>query len=179
MVSLATGGAAFFYNQLVDKQIKDGNRDLAVNENAFDPNTIQELGRLNDRMNAADQLLKKHIAVSNFFPTLGPPTYKTLTFNSFSYKNNGEDKVSISMSGQAKSYETIALQSRSFTDPTLHSIFHSPIFTDLNQDSLGNVSFSFNMLLDPAVISYYKAQHDTASNPAQSAPQTTPARTDQ
>lgn len=170
MVSIATAGAAFFYNQLVDKTIADGNKQLAINENAFDPKTIEELGRLNDRINAADQLLHEHVAVSNFFPELERSTLKTVTFGNFAYKNSGADKISINMSGQARSYESIALQSRAFTDPSLRSIFHSPIFSGLNLDASGNVDFSFNMFLDPSVVSFYKNMKDSNAQGQTAAP---------
>lgn len=163
MVSIATAGAAFFYNQLVDKTIADGNKQLAINENAFDPKTIEELGRLNDRINAADQLLHNHVAVSSFFPELQKSTLKNVTFSNFSYKNSGADKISVNMSGQASSYETIALQSREFTNPSLRSIFHSPLFTGLARDQAGNVNFSFSMFVDPSVVSFYKNQKESTT----------------
>ena len=155
MASLAAAGAVFIYGQVINKNIADGRATLQKNKNAFDPNTISELTRLNDRINATYALLKSHKSVSTFFYVLGNTTLKTVRFTDFTYDSAGE-KITISMNGQALNYETVALQSKAFTAPELKNVFKSPIFGDLTLDSLGNVSFGFSASLDPFLVNYYK-----------------------
>ena len=169
MISVAIGAAAFLYNQIVDKSISNGNQQLSLNENAFDQTTIQELTRLNDRLTAAQVLLRQHVSFSNFFPSLQRSTLKNVAFTNFTYSNGGSDKINVTMQGEAASYETVALQSKAFTDPSLKGVFHSPLFGDLNLDANGNIGFSFSMSVDPNVVSYYNLRKNpsTVSNQTQ------------
>lgn len=168
MVSIALFGAAYLYNQLIDNNIAKGEADLRLNENAFDATTIQELTRLNDRINAAQFLLKQHIAFSSFFGVLERATLRNVSFKNFSYAYGGGDKISITMQGTAgratgSSYETVALQAKAFTNPTLRNVFRSPLLTDVGLDAQGNSSFSFSASLDPLLISFYKLRKEEAA----------------
>jgi hypothetical protein len=168
MVSIAIAGAAFLYNQLIDNNIAKGNASLQKDEAALDPTTIQELTRLNDRINAAQLLLKQHIAFSNFFGALERSTLRNVSFKSFSYVYGGGDKISITMQGVAgrvtgSSYETVALQAKEFTNPELRNVFRSPLLTDVGLDAQGNSSFSFSASLDPLLISFYKLRKEEAA----------------
>lgn len=172
IASIAAAGGVFLYGQYIDQSIKEGKKQLERNENAFDPNTIKELTRLNDRISAAEVLLKQHIAASNLFSILSEVTLKNVRFNDFTYVNGGSGKVNIAMKGQATSYETVALQSKAFTDPSLRNAFKSPIVGDLNLDQSGNVTFSFSAGVDPAIVSYSRSIKDRINNAAsQSVPQ--------
>lgn len=159
MASLASAGAVFIYGSIVSKNIKEGDKQLTLNKNAFDPNTIKELTRLNNRINAANTLLKSHKGVSTLFQVLSQTTLKNVRFTDFNY-TAADDKISLTMRGQAFNYETIALQAKAFTDPTLKNVFRSPIFSDLTLDSQGNVSFSFNTGIDPFLVDYYKLKKE-------------------
>ncbi len=179
MVSIATAGAAFLYNQLLVNTIAKGNTELQRNENAFDPATIQDITRLNDRITAANTLLHNHIAFSNFFGSLEKSTLKNVSFGNFTYTYGGGDKITISMGGLAgrgpvNSYETVALQSKQFTDPSLRNVFKSPILGGLSLNGEGDSGFTFSSALDPTLISYYKLRHD--QGPSSSTPDQAPAQ---
>lgn len=168
MVSVAIAGAAFLYNQLVENNIAKGNNQLELNENAFDPTTIQELTRLNDRITAAQTLLRQHIAFSNFFGALQRSTLRNVVFRNFSYVYGGGDKIAISMQGVAakgpsSSYETVALQAKAFTDPSLRNVFRSPLLSEVSQDAEGNAAFIFSASVDPILISFYKLRKEEAA----------------
>lgn len=159
MASLAAAGGVFIYDQVVRKNIDKGKSQLTINRNAFDPNTISQITRLNDRINAADFLLKRHKSVSTLFLVLGNATLKNVRFNDFNYLG-ADDKISLTMRGQATSYETVALQAKEFTNPSLKNVFRSPIFSDLTLDTQGNVSFSFSTNIDPFLVDYYKLKKE-------------------
>lgn len=175
MASLAAAGAVFIYGSVINSNITKGEHDLNANKNAFDPNTIKEITRLNDRVNAADALLKHHKSVSTLFQVLGNTTLKTVRFSDFSY-TDADDKISLSMTGQAFNYETVALQAKAFTDPTLKNVFRSPIFGGLNLDQQGNVAFTFKTGVDSFLVDYYKLKREELAGGGathQSAPSTT------
>lgn len=162
MASLCAAVGVFFYNQILDQKIKTGNDELSKNQNIFNPSVVQEYSRLNDRINASYEILKKHTAVSNLFNIISAVTLKNVRFNNFTYSNTGGDKISLAMNGQTRSYESVALQARALTDPTMkyRNAFKSPILGDLNVDSLGNVSFNLASAIDPSVVSYYRLVQD-------------------
>lgn len=159
MASLASAGGVFIYNEIIKKNISEGKAQLTLNKNAFDPNTISQITRLNDRINAADSLLKKHKSVSTLFLVLSNSTLKNVRFTDFNY-SGADDKIVLSMRGQAVSYETVALQAKEFTNPNLKNVFRSPLFGDLTLDTLGNVSFSFTTGIDPLLVDYYKLKKE-------------------
>ena len=162
MASLCAAVGVFFYNQILDQKIKSGNDELSQNQNIFNPSVVQDYSRLNDRINASYEILKKHVAVSNLFNILSAVTLKNVRFSNFTYANAGSDKISLTMNGQTRSYEMVALQARALTDPTMkyRNAFKSPILGDLNVDSLGNVSFNLSSAIDPSVVSYYRLVQD-------------------
>ncbi len=162
MASICAAAGVFFYSQILDQKIKSGNDELNQNQNIFNPSVVQEYSRLNDRINASYEILKKHISVSNLFNIISAVTLKNVRFSNFTYSNSGSDKISLNMNGQTQSYEMVALQARALTDPTMkyRNAFKSPILGDLNVDSLGTVSFNLSSAIDPTVISYYRLVQD-------------------
>lgn len=159
MASLAGAGGVFIWQEIVSKNIEEGKAQLTLNKNAFDPNTISQLTRLNNRINAAEELLKKHKSVSTLFLVLSNATLKNVRFTDFGY-TGVDDKISLTMRGQAVSYETVALQAKEFTNPNLKNVFRSPLFGDLTLDTQGNVSFSFSANIDPLLVDYYKLKKE-------------------
>ncbi len=159
MATIAAAGAIFIYSNIVSNNIKQGQADLSQNKNAFDGNTIKSLTRLNDRINAIDTLLKKHKSVSSVFQVLELVTLKTVQFNSFSYSAT-DDKIKLSMVGQAFNYEAVILQTKAFTSDELKGVFRSPIFSGVSLDSQGNVSFKFESGIDPFLVDYYKLKKE-------------------
>ncbi|MCF7865398.1 MAG: hypothetical protein K9M11_02740 [Candidatus Pacebacteria bacterium] len=159
MASLASAGGVFIYGEVIKKNINDGKEQLTLNKNAFDPNTISQITRLNDRINAADYLLKRHKSVSTLFLVLSNSTLKNVRFSDFNYSGI-DDKITLGMKGQATSYETVALQAKEFTNPNLKNVFRSPLFGDLTLDTQGNVSFTFTTNVDPVLVDYYKLKKE-------------------
>ena len=174
MASIAAAGGVFIYGQVIHKNIQQGTAQLTINRNAFDPNTISQITRLNDRINSADYLLKKHKSVSTLFLVLSNATLKNVRFTDFNYVGI-DDKISLTMKGQATSYETVALQAKEFTNPNLKNVFRSPLFGDLTLDTQGNVSFSFTTNIDPFLVDYYKLKKEEAANGASAAGSNTSA----
>ncbi len=159
MASIAAGGGVFIYSQVIEKNIKDGTKQLTLNKNAFDSNTIKELTRLDNRINSADTLLKQHKSISTLFQVLSNTTLKNVRFTDFKYTAS-DDKIALSMRGEAFNYETVALQAKAFTDPILKNVFKSPIFGDLTLDQQGNVAFGFSTGIDPFLVDYYKLKKE-------------------
>jgi len=149
-------GSVYLWDKQMDSKIVKINNDLNSVRNSFDQNTVKEFVRLNDKINASDFLLKQHVAPSVLFGVIGDSTLKNVRFTSFKYSNAGGDKVSVSMSGEAASYETVALQSSSFSNPALRNVFRNSIFSDPDLNGSGKATFTFSTGIDPTLLNYYK-----------------------
>lgn len=162
LASIGAAGIAYFYGQILDQKIKSGNDQLNQSQNIFDPKLVQDYSRLNDRINSAYEILKKHVAVSPFFDVLSDVTLQTVEFRNFTYANAGGEKITINMNGKGPHYQSVILQAQALTDPKAKypNAFKSPIFGDVTADALENVSFSLSTAIDPLIMSYYKLVQD-------------------
>ena len=160
IVSLVGAGGVYLWDKQLDANIVSMNNNLNQARNSFDQNTIKEFAHLNDKINAADFLLKQHVAPSVLFGVIGDATLKNVRFTNFKYTNAGGDKISISMSGEAVSYEAVALQSSAFTNPKLRNVFRNSIFSDPDLNANGKATFSFTTGVDPTLLNYYKQRSD-------------------
>ena len=64
-LTLAVG--VFFYNRLVIGQINENKATLERAKGAFEPDLINKIVRLDDRIGVAEGLLNEHLATSYFF----------------------------------------------------------------------------------------------------------------
>ncbi len=156
IVAAVGSAGVYLWDKQMDLKIVKVNNDLNSVRNSFDQNTVKEFVRLNDKINASDFLLKQHVAPSVLFGVIGDSTLKNVRFTNFKYSNAGGDKVSVSMSGEAASYETVALQSSSFSNPALRNVFRNSIFSDPDLNGSGKATFTFSTGIDPTLLNYYK-----------------------
>lgn len=118
---------------------------------AFEPATIEELLRLDKRLESSGALLKSHTAVTLIFDDLETRTGENVRFKSFKYESAGQDRYVVSMNGVAKSFNAVAIQSDSFGKS---AIIKDPIFSNLNLDQGGDVVFDFTGVIDPVRINF-------------------------
>lgn len=153
-VLLATGGL-YFYKQFLSNQIVAKDQSLTLAQNSFEPSKITELQVLDKRLRAATEILSNHITITPIFNVLGQLTLKSVRYTKFGYTlGTGQNiTVDVKMSGQATSYEAVALQSDLFaTNPN----FIDPIFSNLTLDDSGNVLFDLEFSVDPSFVNYQK-----------------------
>jgi hypothetical protein len=152
-VVLLGTGAFYFYKSSVAKNIGDMQTSLNLAQNSFEPSKITELQLLDKRLNAATEILSKHIATTPIFDELGKITMHTVRFTKFSYDlgTNKDGKVDIKMSGIAVGYRSVALQSDLFAQD---KNFINPFFSNLTLDNSGNVIFDLEFSVDPSFVNY-------------------------
>lgn len=150
---LLTTGALYFYRGIMAKSVvtKKANLDLA--KNRFEPEKIKQLQLLDKRLNAANQVLGKHIAITPIFEALQATTMKSVRFTKFSYTTGeeGNSKINIKMSGVTLGYSFLALQSDLFAN---NKNFIEPVFSNLSLNETGNVAFELNFSVDPSFVDY-------------------------
>lgn len=143
--------STFLYQQFLFQDIDRKKSSLERARAAFDPNLIQELSRLDDRIEASNIILDNHQTVSSLFGLLENITLKSISFDNFNYKTDEAGRVSIVMNGKASSFSSVALQSDVFSDS---KFIEEPIFSNLNLDNKGNVIFNFAAFVNPKLVLY-------------------------
>lgn len=168
--AVALSAGSFLYHSFLEKKLVDKKETLEQAKAGFDLDTIKELKRMDTRIESSKALLDQHIAASAFFDVLETATLKTVRFTDLDIKTQNNTSVggaSVSenplvtdtnstsiefkMTGAAKSYNSIALQSDLFSKT---KGFIEPIFSNLNLNEVGEVAFVVTALLDPQVLRY-------------------------
>lgn len=144
-------GGIFAYQKLLINSVESKTESLNRAREAFEPALIREISRLDDRINAAREILNKHTAPSEFFELLELSTLKNIQFEDLSYRTESDGRTSVQMRGKALSFGSVALQSDIFGK---NKFISEPIFSDLDLDVKGNVIFSFSAFIEPELISY-------------------------
>ena len=150
--SLAIATGVFLYGRLVDAQLNRAKTSLDRVRNNFDKNTIETLKLLSKRMVAGNDVLSKHIAVSEVFKALENLTLKSVQFEEFKFERAGKDELKIHLSGRALTVNAVAAQSKAFA--TNQDKFQNVIFSNLGFEKDGTVSFDVVADVNPDFINF-------------------------
>jgi hypothetical protein len=175
VVALALLGGVYWYRSNLSKNLISMNASLDAARNSFEPSLITELQTLDKRITAANQLLDSHIVISPIFAALEKNTLKSIQFTKFSYAlASDKGNVNVRMSGKARDYASIALQSDQFSK--VREI-KDPIFSNLVLDErTGLVAFDLSFSVDPSLVKYTNHVAElTKVEGAQTMPVTQPA----
>ena len=158
VIFLATVGASvglWWYHGRLLVSRANAEAELAAAKNRFEPATLQAIQVLDSRLTIAGKLLAKHTTLAPILDYLEAHTLSGIRFRTLSYNASpASGTVEVKMSGEASSYEAVALQSDAFATGNLFKQF---IFSDLNLDASGNIVFQFSGTVDPAALQYVNA----------------------
>jgi hypothetical protein len=173
IASLVGAGAAFGYEQFLNSQIAANSQSLTLSEGAFDPGTVQDLVRTDERLTQAQTLLNTHVAPSALFDLLSTLALQNVQFTSLTYTLNGDGSAAIVVGGLADSFSTVALESDKFgaATPALKDV----VFSNITVGATGAVSFTVNATVSAATLSYRSRitqQNSTSPSTTQSAAST-------
>lgn len=150
LASAALGAGMFLYEQYLTTSSVSKLDQLTRAQAAFEPSLIQELTRLDDRMRAASEILRIHIAPTAFFSMLERSTIATVAFSSLNFSAKDPTNMRIEMDGVAASVNAIALQADVFAKGGMVT---SPIFSDIDREADG-IHFSLSALIDPEAVNF-------------------------
>ncbi|KKT44864.1 MAG: hypothetical protein UW34_C0007G0008 [Parcubacteria group bacterium GW2011_GWA2_44_15] len=151
ILSLSALGGLYAYKKVLVNRINEMNNRLVQAKNSFEPDFIEKLSRLNKRIESANIIVASHTALTPIFSLLENITLATVKFDTFTYEFKDNGASSLFMTGQAKNFSSVALQSDIFG---YEKYIKNPVFSDLNPDQSGNIVFKFSSTVDPALISY-------------------------
>ena len=166
VASSALGAAVFLYGQFLNSQSASKVTQLQRAEAAFEPSLIHQLTRLDDRMHAADTVLRAHMGPTQFFQALGLATLQTVSFLALDYENNDPQHVVVKMQGVAQSVNSIALQADLFSK---NGVITNPIFSNIARQADG-VHFDLVANVNPASVSYIALIGNGTPEPSVQAP---------
>lgn len=152
--ALLAGGGVYFYKQTLAQSLVKMNADLSAARNSFEPTLISELQTLDMRIDAAQELIDNHVVLTPLFQSLQESTLKSIQFTQFSYTLPTEvgAPITIRMSGRARDYTSIALQS---DELATNRNIHNAIFSNLSLDvPTGLVKFDLAFTVDAELIRY-------------------------
>lgn len=152
----------FGYNWYLTSKIARMGESLEEARAALEPETINQIARLDARIVGTRELLDKHVVSSGVFDYLEDATLKSVRFSEFAFTSGGEKGLSLTMKGQAHGYGSVALQSDIFNKS---KFFKNPVFSDLSLDDKGNVVFTFTTSLDPSLVSFKRYLQDENTTP--------------
>ena len=170
IVAILAAVGLFLYEQFTVQNIARKRESLDRARAAFQPATIKELARVDTRLATGAALLGAHLAPSIVFDEIEARTLTSVRFNDFTLGETGTGRMSVSMSGIARSFNAVALQSDTFGDS---EFFEEPIFSNLNIDQAGNVVFDFSAFVNRAELAY-RASGAAPVAPTPETPQPTP-----
>ncbi|MDE1924827.1 MAG: hypothetical protein KGH79_01445 [Patescibacteria group bacterium] len=151
IASIVAAGSVFLYQQYLTKAIADKSHSLTLAEGAFDPSVIEDLLRLDSRINNANSLLSKHVAPSALFDFLSQQTLQNVSFSSFGYSLQNDGSATLTLTGEADSFSTVALQSDQFgASQTLKNV----VFSNISVGQTGKITFSVSAVVVPALLRY-------------------------
>ena len=156
-LSVILAMAVFGYSYYLKYAIARMTTELESGRAELQPEKVNELIRLNDRINSTQDLIGTHLLLSPLFKFLEASTIKNVRFTSFSYEMN-QSGLRLSMRGEARSYSALALQADLFSKSGL---LENVAFSDLVLDEKGNVIFSFQASVDPGLLSYQRSLSGT------------------
>jgi len=154
VIAIGVSGGLFIYKRVLIQDINAMNDRLAATKKAYEPGFIDEAVRLSRRIEAAKKLLATHISVPPLFDLLERETLENVRFRDFNFTSGTGGVFILSMTGEAKSFNAVALQSDVFGE---EKSFKNPVFSNFLLDEGGNVIFNFRADIDPALLSYTEA----------------------
>lgn len=170
-LSLVFAGGVFLYKMYLNYSITQMKGELEAAREALEPETVEELIRLNSRIVSTETLVKQHKVLSPIFEFLQASTPKTVRYTKFDF-NQTNKGLELTLQGQARGYAALASAADVFNRATTY--FSEPVFYDLYLNDGGDVVFTAKALIVPTALSYESYIEKIAQPPVVPIATTTP-----
>lgn len=175
LITVAAAGGVYFYKGYLESKIEQKKQYLEKSREAFEVSLLKELKTVDKRIKASEKLLEKHSAPSVIFKVLENNTLKTVSFDSLEYTMK-KGQPQLSMTGKARGFDAIALQSDIFGKKEL---FTNPVFSQMGTNKEGGVKFSFSSPLKKSELLYKNLIKGSSVNTETSSKRSTSSKTGQ
>lgn len=159
IVSLGAAGGMYGWKSVALSRQQVLQDQLAEKQKQFNPDLIEELKRVNIKIDAANRILGNHVALSNIFDIIGRLTISGVRFTSLDLAapSEGSGEIKISMRGYGTGLSAVAYQSDvlgQLEQYGLRKIVKNPIIANPAVGEGGRVSFDFSASIDPSSLNY-------------------------
>lgn len=158
-------GGLLYYQGTIQDDISQKSDQLAAARGEINTEAVSEYQRLEARLTQAGELLENHQALSPFFTLLERNTLQSVRYTNFEYTSGGggnsgsqntansnSNVHSVSLSGEADSYQALARQSQLFLE---NELIRRSSFSGIQLTQNGElVEFQFTAQIAPSVFEY-------------------------
>lgn len=164
-------GAVYLYEKQLTAQKTKLEQSITEAKNGIGTEFVTDMKTLDTRINGVKELIKNHIVVTPIFRALEQTALRSVQYKDFSYiistdQNTKKSILVADISGTARNYSSIALQSDAFSS---NSLIKNPVFSNLTVDEKTRaINFKLKFNVDVEDLSYQKfidsiAVQDTTS----------------
>lgn len=157
-IALLAAGV-FFYRLNLLGDIARMDLELAAAKKSFEPAFVNKTVLLSKRIGATRTILANHRSLTPLFDLLEKKTLESVRFQGFDFNARGKQAL-LSMVGEARSFNAIALQSDIFGN---ERYFKNPVFSNFTLNDRGDVLFNFKTEVDPVLLLYRETLIGVAS----------------
>ena len=154
-------GLVFGYEFYLKNQKEQKAQELEVFKESVEPQVVEELARLSQRLVIAQELIAAHVAPSAIFSMLERDTVQGVVFSDFESKIGPSGDVELSMSGTAGDFNKLAYQAVVFRD---NPYLRNQIFGDIAVGEESGVTFSFTGIISSSLVRATGGVVDVAPN---------------
>lgn len=151
IVAVIASLGVFGYEQYLIKSIASKNTTLNNRIKSFDTATVDHFVQLDARLQAANTVLNNHLAVSALLDLIANSTVQSVQFTDFKYSYDDAGKLSVTLTGRAPNFASVALQSDAFS---AQRYLQNQVFSNLGLDQDGGVLFKFTASVDQLALKY-------------------------
>lgn len=164
VLTILAFGGLYWYEGVLTKGNEAKRLQIEEAIKNFEPELTKQLTVLKTRIDYGKQLLSNHIAFSSVLGLLESSTAVTVRFTEMSFNVTSDlatrqQKMDISLKGEAQGYSSVAFQSDLFSK---NENIKNPIFSDLNLNEKGLVGFSVKADVVPTSVLYKKTLPENA-----------------
>ncbi len=144
---------SYVYKEYLNRQLEDLSVSLERAKAAFDVELIDEINNLSLEVDAVKEIFSEHRLSSRIFSEIEKIALGDVRFTRFDYfygpdKDTKNNVITASLTAEAKSYETLAQQVKSFEDSNKIESFS---FSNFLLTQSGNVAFDLVMVFKPSI----------------------------
>ena len=145
----------FGYTTIVNKRIDGYKTTLDEQQNRFDSSVVDELLRVESRIDNARELVVNHTVLTQLFSKIEAVTLRRIQYTELFYENVAGERPFMSLFGTAEDYKSVAQQTTVFRKDDL---IHNPIMVELERnDTTEDVTFAVDTSVDEKLISFSAA----------------------
>ncbi len=147
------GGMYWFTGYTADQNTLLTNQ-VASSKKSFEINLVNDMVSLDRRINHAELVVANHTVLSPVFDILETYTLDSVRLTKFDFKINDTKQIVVLLGGEARDYQSIALQAKKFNEI---NAFSSIIFSDFSINQREKTTFNVALTVSPELLAFAKA----------------------